>query len=269
MKKKSKHLVSIVLSVSAFLSLCTLDSAGAVPEMENSGVQVECGTESCVTSGSLEKFNEHIGQLRTEDSEQAELILKDEELVAYMSREDYWQHADEIQPESALRAVSLPLTAYPAGSYYTYNGSACTCHDGDTYIIPSGYSTSRCYNQSTGSSGNCKRYNGAIQCMGFAHYVFKQYNGVDCSSSNENAGLSVLNDASLKFYFTSVVKVGGHARGTLKSGTPHSIIVTKVTNSGISYYQSNYGGYCKVSTGTKTWEEISNWFNDFYISWSV
>lgn len=269
MRKIHKQIISIALSVTTLFSLCSLNSLGAVLEMQSTEELIDLGTESCVAAESLRKFNEHIEQLRIEDPEQAKLIPADEELVRYMTREAYWESVDGAALANAQCSVSLPLAEYPDGSYFSYNGKACTCHANCTYSIPSGYSTSRCYNTTTSSSGNCKRYNGGIQCAGFAYYVFKQYNGVDCGSSNEKSGLSVLNDASLKFYFTSVVKVGGHARGNLNSGYPHSIIVTNITNDGISFYQANTNGNCNVSVATKTWTQLANWYDEFTISWSV
>lgn len=241
----------------------------------------DSAAESLVSEQSLIKFNEFIAQL---DDETAELILSDEELVNSMKLESYWETDGATDTEVAPYAsVTLPLSSFPAGSYFSVDGSACTCHGSCDFDDHSGFSKSRCYEAAYNRSGNCRRYSTtrSIQCKGFADYVFYKYNGVDCSDSNSiNKSLShgSVTASNLKNYIKNNLSVGAHLRfsligydedGKQKNAGPHSIIITKITNTGISYYQANYGGRCLVTTDTKTWSQLSSWIYSVTNAWTL
>ncbi len=233
---------------------------------------IGCGR---ITDESIAEFNAYIASL---DEESAALILNDSELVLSMKMTNYWHPDDDNNGIAAYANRTLPLSEYPVGSYFSYDGKACTCHAYCDWRSHAGYSKERCFNTHTGTSGNCIRYayNATTQCMGFADYVFEQYNGVYRSSSNAvNQTLSSITSTSIKNYATKYLKKGSHFRFYLNQTygdgqyVPHSIVITDVSSNGISYYQANYGGRCLVSTGYKTWDQLASWIHSITNAWTV
>lgn len=273
---KQKRILSLAAAVIMASTSLTATGVYASEVSDEHDCDIDSYAQELMASGeitdeSIALFNDFISTL---DEESAALILSDEELVRSMQMVNYWKPStDNADSISAYSSVTLPLAAYPSGSYFSGNGRACTCHKNCTYSVPENYSVkNRCYDQSTGSSGNCIRYaaTGSIQCKAFADYVFKQYNGVDCSAQNAtNKTLSSVTTESIGTYITRYLNVGSHLRGTLVSGSYHSIIITSITSTGISYYQANTNGTCNVSTGTKTWVELGKWFASISNSWTV
>lgn len=265
MKKCLKNLLialaAIIMSIGS-ISVSTSALAEKV-DINSEEYIAEFGLESEITNESKNKFYEYLDTL---PDDEAKLILSDEELVRFMQREAYWKAEDTVEKNASARITTLPLINYPAGSYFSNNFDECDCHDNCTYSLPTGFPTYRCYNKATGSSGNCKRFDGGIQCAGFAYYVFQQYTGTHCSSANQIGGLSSVTASGLQNYFSNIT-VGSHVRGTLSAGYPHSIIITGITSTGVSYYQANVGGKCLVSTGTKTWSQLASWFSSISKSW--
>ncbi len=284
-KKFLSTVMAAVLTCSAFAATAAADNPDAVGENHCSEIheeriddyELELINSGMITNESVAEFNAYIASL---DEESAAIILSDKDLVLTMKMTTYW-HPDD-GGIATYANCTLPLQEYPAGTYFSYDGKACTCHNDCDVWIPSGYSKDRCYNAVTGTSGNCIRYapNGSIQCCGFADYVFKQYNGVNRSDSNAvNKTLASVTSTSIKDYANKYLKRGSHFRFYLnqtytgsdgkKYYIPHSIIITDVTSSGISYYQANYGGRCLVSTGYKTWDQLASWIHSITNAWTV
>lgn len=282
-KKFLSTAIAAVLACAAFAVTATADSVGADGESYCNEIHNECTDDyeaelinsGMITDESIAEFNEYIASL---DEESAAIILSDSELVLSMKMSNYW-HPDNSNDGIATYAnKTLPLAEYPEGSYFSYDGKACTCHDYCDWHSHAGYSKDRCFNTNTGTSGNCIRYayNATTQCMGFADYVFEQYNGVYRSSSNAvNQTLSSITRTSLKNYATNYLKKGSHFRVYLNQTygngqyVPHSIVITDVSEDGISYYQANYGGRCLVSTGYKTWDQLASWIHSIIGAWTV
>lgn len=285
-KKFLSTVIAAILTCSTFAATAAADGSNTVEdgycneihEEHIDDYELELINSGRITNESIAEFNAYIASL---DDESAAIILDDSELVLTMKMTTYWHPNDDNEGIATYAYGTLPLREFPAGSYFTYDGDACTCHGpyntNCTYTIPTGFSRDRCYNLTTRASGNCIRYdpNGSIQCMGFADYVFKQYNGVNRSSSNVvTPRLTSITSTSVKNYFKSNLKVGSHFRFNIKNSAgenagPHSIIITGITDNGITYYQANYGGKCLVSTGEKTWAQLSNWIYDVINSWTV
>ncbi len=175
--------------------------------------------------------------------------------------------------------MSLPLSNYGNGTYYTNSGSACTCHSAPcTYSVPNGGVATLCYITSTKKSGNCKRYTGtgAIQCKGFADYVFKQYTGSDVSSSSLVSGCpsSITNDSTGQTKikdFLSKLTVGSNVRVSVRNATyNHSFIITDITDTGIILYDCNAtSSACKVRTATRTWEQLASAYKGVVSAWKA
>ncbi len=288
---KSQKLICSFILLGSFACQLGISSSAyineTVAETYIINQEFEAMEEGHITNESIRKFNSYIASL---DKETAKLILDDEELVASMKLDTYWMDSYDSVEIQSIQSVTLPLESWPVGSYFTYDRKACTCHNtcstscnlskciinkhSCTYDIPSGFSALRCYNAHTNLSGNCRRYKttGAIQCKGFADYVFKKYTGNECNDyTSIKKGLTSVTEASIKKYFTdNKITVGSHLRGKLKSGgTNHSIIITSISSVGISYYQTNVGGCCLVSTGSKKWNELADWFSSISNTWKA
>lgn len=223
---------------------------------------------------SVRKFNEHIASL---PEDEAALILADEELVFTMKLDSYWS-----EPSSTARAqsvVSLPLTSYPAGSFYSATGVACTCHSYScTYSVPAGASTTKCYITSRNRSGDCIRYEatGSIQCKGFADYVYYEYTGHNIGSiytisttgyssiSNNTAGANLM-----KAFFEDLAN-GTNVRVSVRNKTyNHSIIVCNASSTGIYLYDANRVGTCKVGYQFKTWSQLASMYDGIVKAWAA
>lgn len=263
---KTKKIASLITSVILVLSLFGTIAYAANPY----------NTVWKSSDESVEKFNAYIASL---PEETAELILADEELVFTMKLDSYWEEPTETKQTRAVTA-SIPLSSYPHGSFYTYNGAACTCHANCTYSLPREWTgaTNRCYNTSTGASGNCKRYEatGSIQCKAFADYVYKQYTGSDISSStqvsvtgyssiaNTAAGADKMED------FFSALPVGSNVRVSVRNASyNHSVIISAKSSTGVTIYDANRIGKCKVGNQTKTWEELASMYDGIVNAWEA
>ena len=223
---------------------------------------------------SVRKFNEHIASL---PEDEAALILADEDLVFTMKLDSYW-----VEPSSTARAqsvVSLPLTSYPAGSFYSATGVACTCHSYScTHSVPAGASTTKCYITSRNRSGDCIRYEatGSIQCKGFADYVYYEYTSHNIGSSYtiSTTGYSSISNntagANLMKAFFEDLDDGSNVRVSVRNKTyNHSIIVCNASSTGIYLYDANRVGTCKVGYQFKTWSQLASMYDGIVKAWAA
>lgn len=227
---------------------------------------------------SVQKFNEYIASLPEEN---ARLILDDEELVFMMKLDSYWEDPDE-SVASTNAVVSLPLSSYPAGNYYSFNGNSCTCHTDCDYVISTGGVSGRCYIASTKKPGNCIRYapTGSIQCKAFADFVYNKCTGHDVkaaykldtsnytSISNNSAGALKMQE------FIEDLPDGSNIRLTGRNGVRHSIIINDATRRGVYIYDANRvdyssGARCKIGYEFKTWAELASMYKSIYAAWTV
>ena len=223
---------------------------------------------------SIQKFNEYIASL---SEEEASLILADEELVFNMKLDSYWE-TNNVSTNS-VRAVSLPLSNYTAGKFYSSTGKACTCHSYScTYSIPSGASSTKCYITSKSKSGDCIRYaaTGSIQCKAFADYVYHEYTGHDIGSSytiSTTGYSSISNDtagANLMKAFFEDLDDGSNVRVSVRNKTyNHSIIVCKASSTGIYLYDANRVGTCKVGYQYKSWSQLASMYDGIVKAWAA
>lgn len=177
----------------------------------------------------------------------------DEQYERYVNT-DFYKNTVYAEDEVSSPRASLPLSSYPSGSYFSKSGKACTHHKSGCNI--------------NGSCG-CKSYNNSIQCMGFANYVFKQYNGVDCVAFNANGKLTSISASSLKTYFNKL-KVGSHFRYMGTNGIPHSFIVTRITSTGVSVYEANYtSNNCVVGQRTISFTDLAKQVKSVTNSWTA
>lgn len=164
----------------------------------------------------------------------------------WISSEEYNNpSASSIRPFADSDQPTLPLENYPSGSYFSKRASGCTCHPGCTY-------TQKC---------DCINYQNTIQCLAFARFVFSEYNGVECSSANEVAGLaaSAITASSVKNDLSSLPK-GSHVRYGRSVGfsQEHSFIIIAKYASSVKIYDANWEPNCKVTVRTVTYEDLTN-----------
>jgi len=260
----------LALNLSAFAETAPADGKTLHDHSENAIIANDY--EIQISKEAVEKMEAYLDTL---DVEARQLIAEDQELVQMMQQDFYWAPQ---APRTTRASVTLPLSGYGDGTYYTYNGSACTCHSYCTYSIPSGGTTTRCYNTNTGSSGNCKRYTGtgSIQCKGFADYVFKQYTGSDVSSTSavSDCPSSITNDSAGQTKiknFLSGLTVGSNIRVKVRNASyNHSFIITKITADGITLYDCNgTSSACKVRVITRTWAQLTSAYSGVVSAWEA
>lgn len=145
-------------------------------------------------------------------------------------------HSDlnELATIDSINSVSLPLSSYPAGSYFTTTGTACN-HSGGVY--------------------RCKTYSGAKQCAGFARYVYAQlFGGPDNGTLVYTSQSISTGDAAKKFIQS--LEPGTRIRLYYNS---HSIILSNYYSTSVRVYDCNWSNNrCEVSYQTLTYEGFAN-----------
>lgn len=171
------------------------------------------------------------------------------------SKEEVILYPDE-SPVPMTRAVSTG--SYGSGKYFTKNGSSCSSSN-DSH-------GSNCSYTNPNANCNCKIYSGAIQCMGYAKYVYAQNSRTWGSSTkktwtNSTAAQRTAAEAALKTWVEGKGE-GAHMR-IMNNG--HSVIVTSTNSTGFNVIQAN-ADYtnCKVTTGSQSYATIVK--NYTYIS---
>lgn len=153
----------------------------------------------------------------------------------------------ETTPSRAASApVTFPLSNYQVGSFFTLNGKECSVHNEDCSY------TGGC---------NCKPYSNSIQCMGFAKYASDQYaNRSGFSYVNEDTSWTVryMSSADVAKTFYKNLTYGTYVRvsTTNSSGGTHSIVIAGTSATGITIYEGNYDGNCRVNKRTVTYEQL-------------
>ncbi len=171
-------------------------------------------------------------------------------------------HANAVSSSSTyVNGQTIPLTDYPNGSYYTKTGEKCKqeanggCHRSGGVC-----------KYDIGACPNCKSYNGAAQCMGFAHYVYKQIWGVDTNKNEKHNRNTGTGSAAAAREFLWGISSGTELRVTGPHTTGHSIIVANITDSGVYIYHANGDGTCKVEYEYFTFSNFASEYS--YIQYS-
>lgn len=173
---------------------------------------------------------------------------------------DEYTFIEEINVQAAAAATavtvhgrSIPLTSYPHGSYYTKNGNPCKsvsaggCHE----------SGAVCKYEEIGTCPNCKYYNGGVQCVAFAHYIYYQIWGVDVSGKDENE-VDTSSGAKAREFLWSISS-GTELRVRLKDSIyEHSLVVVGTSRTDVTIYHANGSGKCQVEYQTLTFEGFAS-----------
>lgn len=137
---------------------------------------------------------------------------------------------------------SYSLGQYGAGKYFTKDGSACTSH--------------KCCEPNSTSYCNCKFYALGIQCMGFAAYAYDQYSHrsywQDIARDQNETSRSVRTPEDIR----KIVKALPSSGIYLRFEDQHSLFIDNVSDTGISGYECNVGGLCKVQRFEYSYERV-------------
>lgn len=184
----------------------------------------------------------------SEEEKAPETVPEDE---ADNSKENETNNEQTRAPEETKPASALPLKDYPDSSYFTYDGKPCEDH-------------SECDWTSDGC--NCIKFDRAIQSVGFAKYVYFEVTGKHISLDNKTDIDLDMTAESAKSCLMGA-PVGTYVAAETNNELFHTMIVADSDKDGITLYQANYGGGCRVSLMTLTWEEFAERFThlDYYI----
>lgn len=187
-----------------------------------------------------------------------------DELIFPKSNSIVWMSV--YAPDKSEGAINNVKTQYPEGSYFSFSGNECAVHD-DNCDYYGGCS--------------CKNWDGAIQCAGFARYVFHKVKGRLYSSSideanvtgfgNRNYNIALGRDkafdgvsltANTAKKYLQGLPTGTYVRVELKNSSSsypwHSFSVLETSNTGITVYEANVEGRCLVSINEYTWAQFAN-----------
>ncbi len=215
------------------------------------------------------KFEEYMNTL---NPDHAAAIRVDEELVYTMTRDAYWMPQNAPMSHAS---VSLPLTGnFAPGKFFNKNNpsSPCTCHPRCGLPPVNG-------GCKLGSgTGDCKEHNGAIQCKGFADFVFFKYTGVNVNSSNEVSndlvpslvGNNSIGCIEMKEFMRPLSK-GTNVRLKNRNtayGTYHSIIILSSSPTEVTFYDCNgTSKACEIRTKTMSWTDFVNTYSGVLTAW--
>ncbi len=158
---------------------------------------------------------------------------------------------------------------FPVGSYFSYTGKPCTCHNKCSYV--GGCECISDYNDPEKDGELVRLY--SCQCMGFAHYMFyKLFGFVDRAQNYPETAEKYYSLGSLKKSEMTVenvkklfkdVKTGANVRTTGK----HSFIVLSTDQNGMYIYHANTGIPCRVDCWYWTWEEFTATYKNYGVEY--
>ncbi len=165
--------------------------------------------------------------------------------------------------------LDVVFSEFPVGSYFSYTGGPCTCHNKCSYV--GGCDCISDYNDPEKNGQLVRLY--SCQCMGFAHYMFyKLFGFVDRSQNYPDTAdkyyslgslsPSEMTVANVKNLFKNV-KTGANVRTTGK----HSFIVLSTDDNGMYIYHANTGIPCRVDSWYWTWEELTATYKSYGIQY--
>ncbi len=142
------------------------------------------------------------------------------------------------------RIEYIQKTYAPVGSYFTDNGEACTSHGNDC----SYYSETAC---------NCKMFTQSIQCCGFAKYVFYNIFGREFyyTTGGGAALIKEVYDVNGDEIYNLCLRMRA---GDYIQGPGHYMIFLSADEDGLTVYEGNYGGRCRVNVRTVTYASFAS-----------
>jgi hypothetical protein len=169
-----------------------------------------------------------------------------------------------VVPVGGWNRVTLPLEGMGDGVYASTTEKPCTCHDWCGWniaerIIPGTEVIEKC------TCFRSIRYglHNAIQCDGFARYVYYRVNGGGFSgymslSSYNSSGTSMNEKNLLQHLLTwgpySYVRGG-------RNSDQHSIFVETFTDKTVTIYHANMDGQCMINHSILSYADFLRFFN--------
>lgn len=157
------------------------------------------------------------------------------------------------------RRLDVVFSEFPVGSYFSYTGKACTCHNKCSFY--GGCDCISDYDDPEKDGALVRLY--SCQCMGFAHYMFyKLFGFIDRTEYKESEGKyyslgslkpAQMTVANVKNLFKDA-KTGANVR--IPGAKKHSFIVLSTNEEGMYIYHANTGVPCKVDCWFWTWEKF-------------
>ncbi len=138
----------------------------------------------------------------------------------------------------SINGKAIPAAAYPAGSYFTNNGSACSPH-------------------SNGEVGpNCKKYTTndgfriASQCMGFSYWVYDYIWNPSSFPEQTPSTISLATADDVRFFLEYVQYTCRRGSVLRVNNSTHSVVLIDYSWVGetISIYDANWDKVCGVRT---------------------
>lgn len=147
-----------------------------------------------------------------------------------------------------IHGVEIPYGDYSHGNFFNSSiTSACPCHAEDSYCLELAQKN---------TCNSCQKENGTWQCFAFGHRVYKHIWG---TYSTQNSQSHKINTTALARTVFWNIPSGTHVRVTLSgTGTNHSFILSSVSETGISVYEANWPGGCKIRHVNLTFSEVAN-----------
>lgn len=165
---------------------------------------------------------------------------------------------------SVARRLDVVFSEFPVGSYFSYTGEPCTCHNKCSFF--GGCDCISDYNDPEKNNALVRLY--SCQCMGFAHYMFyKIFGFIDRATEypeNKDKFYSLgslmpdqMSVENVKALFKDV-KTGANVR--IPGSKKHSFIVLSTDENGMYLYHANTGIPCRVDCWYWTWERFTNYY---------
>ena len=160
---------------------------------------------------------------------------------------------------TVAKRLDVVFSEFPVGSYFSYTGKPCTCHNKCSYV--GGCDCISDYNDPEKNGKLVRLY--SCQCMGFAHYMFyKLFGFVDRAQNypeTEELYYSVGSLSPSQMTVENVKKLFKDVKtgANVRAGDKHSFIVLSTDEEGLNIYHANTGSPCRVDGWYWTWEELT------------
>lgn len=218
------------------------------------------------TYGNVYTYDENTKELGLlEDENAVEELLNSTIITLPLNSQSDAQVNTDIVASTHARATSptdFPLPEYPAGSYFTTTGGACTNHS------------------------YCKTYACTNQCDGFARYANEHYYHV--AGSTWSTPYAVAGDTqspynryqafgstTALYQFFNQLEKGAYVRvskrNSVEDSTPphtgqgsHSFVYVSHNSNGAVLYEANLDNKCGVSYGYRSFDELLSRYPYFF-----
>lgn len=157
--------------------------------------------------------------------------------------DDRVSYTDNYLQNRSTTTIKMLHSKYPDGSYFSTTGKPCNCHND---------SSVEC---------TCIKFNGGIQCVGFARYCYYMYNDAQV----DYAGMSdyyqkyyILNTDAKIETFLKKAKSQSYVQGMTNTNVSHAIFIVdySLTNDTVTVYDANMDNCCNVSLKTYSYKDF-------------